>query len=193
MKYKDIPKLTRCGTYHCDLELEDLDHSITRYINEYDLQLNPDFQRGHVWTEAQQIAYVEFFIRGGMTGKVFYFNKPDWGVFNNVKDGDYNDMTCVDGLQRITALLKFVRGDLPAFGHYIPKKDVPEESRADDSKYFTDRTLRAFRDCNVEININNLKTKREVLAWYLEMNSGGTPHTKEELDKVEKMIKEEKK
>jgi hypothetical protein len=27
-----------------------------------------------------------------------------------------------------------------------------------------------------------------VLQWYLELNSGGTPHTKEELDKVKKML-----
>jgi hypothetical protein len=31
-----------------------------------------------------------------------------------------------------------------------------------------------------------------VLAWYVELNTGGTPHTKEEIDKVLEMIKKDK-
>ena len=31
------------------------------------LQFNPDFQRGHVWTEGQQIAFMEFLLKGGKT------------------------------------------------------------------------------------------------------------------------------
>jgi hypothetical protein len=38
------------------------------------------------------------------------------------------------------------------------------------------------------LNINDLKTKKEVLIWYLEMNSDGTPHTEQELNKVKNMI-----
>lgn len=38
------------------------------------------------------------------------------------------------------------------------------------------------------INVNDLKTEREVLQWYVDMNAGGTPHTKEEIQKVKDMI-----
>lgn len=38
--------------------------------------------------------------------------------------------------------------------------------------------------------INDLQTEEEVLNWYLEMNSGGTVHTKEELDKVKHLLEE---
>ena len=38
------------------------------------------------------------------------------------------------------------------------------------------------------VYINNLKTKNEVLQWYIEMNDGGTPHTKEEIDRVKQMM-----
>ena len=40
----------------------------------------------------------------------------------------------------------------------------------------------------LKVHINNLKTKKEVLTWYLEMNTGGTVHTDDELDRVRKML-----
>lgn len=45
-------------------------------------------------------------------------------------------------------------------------------------------------DVDLIFNINNLKTEKEVLQWYVDMNSGGTPHTNEEIERVEKMIHE---
>ena len=59
MKFKDIPKYTRVGSYQVNIPLEALLYQINRYIDELCmLELNPDFQRGHVWTEKQQIAFV---------------------------------------------------------------------------------------------------------------------------------------
>lgn len=75
-------------------------------IREYNLNMNPDFQRGHVWTEIQQSKYVEFILKGGKSGRDFYFN---WNP-------DTNDYVCVDGLQRTTALQNFVHNKLKVFG-----------------------------------------------------------------------------
>ena len=38
------------------------------------------------------------------------------------------------------------------------------------------------------IHVNNLKTKKEVLQWYIDMNAGGTPHTTKEIERVKKLI-----
>lgn len=40
------------------------------------------------------------------------------------------------------------------------------------------------------LNVNNLKSEKEVLQWYIDMNAGGTPHTNEEIERVKQMIKE---
>lgn len=40
-------------------------------------ELDPDFQRGHVWTDAQRIAYVESIIRGTAPTRIL-FNCPGW-------------------------------------------------------------------------------------------------------------------
>ena len=42
---------------------------------------------------------------------------------------------------------------------------------------------------SIKVNINNLKSEKEVLQWYIDMNAGGTPHSSEEIDRVRKMIK----
>lgn len=168
---KDVPQYTSKGDWECDYSFRDFTLKIEQMIKEDNLQLNPDFQRGRVWTEQQQIAFIEHIISGGENGRVVYLNSPDWGCFEGKKD--YLDSVCVDGLQRITAVSRFVKGEIKAHGYCH-----------DEYKHF--RTFQGMK-----ININNLQTKKEVLKWYLEMNSGGTPHTEQELDRVRRLVEKE--
>lgn len=170
MRFRDIPQLTQCQASGVFVSLNYLETKVNDDIRDYGLQLNPDFQRGHVWTEEQQIAYVEYVLRGGQSGRDVFFNNPSWNV-----RGEY---VCVDGLQRITALLKFVKNEIPAFGYFYLE--------------YEDQRILSMR-YGIYWHVNNLQTKKDVLTWYIEMNEGGTPHTKEELDKVRKMIKNENK
>lgn len=166
MKFKDITTFTRPAHYHVDVSLPDLKEYIDHKV-ECGLQLNPDFQRGHVWTEEQQIAYVEYMLRGGTSGREIYFNMPnlDWS--------NETDFVCVDGLQRITACLRFLNNEIRAFG-----------------TMYEDFEGRIDHQVGLSIWVNILETRREVLVWYLEMNSGGTPHTDTELEKIKRMIEE---
>lgn len=169
-KFKNIPQFTRTPTYRVDMSISCLDHEIERYTKVYNLQLTPDFQRGHVWAKKQQIDYLEFFFRGGATGKEIYFNHPGWLI-------NYTgDFVLVDGLQRITAFLDFLNNKIKIFGSYY--------------KEFEDEM--SFIAYTLKFNINDLKTRKEVLNWYLEMNSGGTVHSKKELNKVRELIAKEK-
>lgn len=45
-------------------------------------------------------------------------------------------------------------------------------------------------DAAMYLNVNDLKTEREVLQWYVDMNAGGTPHTSDEIERVRKMTQE---
>lgn len=164
--WKKLPKLTSVGTYEVNIPLDDFNGVIDKYINQYHLNLNPDFQRGHVWKEAQQIKYIEFLLMGGVTNNVIYFNHPGW---MNSFNGDF---VIVDGLQRITSILDFLDNKFKVFDEY--------------SSYID---LRGHY--NIKFNINNLKTRKEVLKWYLEINSNGTPHTEDEIEKVKNLLEEE--
>lgn len=168
-RFSDIPQFIRDGAWECNFDIEGVARWIKQEQEELGLQLNPKFQRGHVWTEQQQIAFLEYFFRGGKSGLVCYFNKPDWNDY--VPEGVYNEYVCVDGLQRITACLRFANNEIPIFGRYY--KDFEDKPRMK-------HTLR--------FNVNDLKTEKEVLQWYIDMNVGGTPHTSEEINRVKKMI-----
>lgn len=170
MKFTDIPALTKAGSYQANMPLRYLKNWLINHEEELGLDLNPDFQRGHVWTREQQIAYVEFLLRGGKSGRTIYFNHPSWMCEKKV---GYNDFVCVDGLQRLTAVFKFLDDEIPAFGNLL--------SEFEDKLPF---------DIDLLLNINNLQTKKEVLTWYLEMNDGGTPHSADEIKRVRKLLED---
>ena len=133
------------------------------------LDLNPDFQRGHVWTPQQQTEYVEYILAGGLSGREIYFNCKGW-------QGNYEGpFVIVDGKQRLHAAREFLANRVPVFGgHYY--KDID-----------------GYMDAYFIFKVNDLPTRAQVLKWYLEMNTGGTPHTEEEINKVKKMLEETKK
>lgn len=172
MRFSDIPQmLTNKAHYRIDVGFKYFSQTIQDYIDEEGLILNPDFQRGHVWTEEQQEKYIEYLLRGGVTGKDIYFNKPSWHCKATT---DYDDFVCVDGLQRITAIMKFQRNELKAFGlRYNEFEGEPREIMS-----------------RLSIRINDLQCKKDVLQWYVEMNEGGTPHSVDEIQRVKNMIAE---
>ena len=169
MDFKDIQQFTRSGDWECTYRLDGFVNQIREFVDQ-GLELNPDFQRGHVWTEQQQIAFVEYVLRGGKSGLVVYLNDPNW-TSTSTKPSD-TGFTCVDGLQRITAVTKFVDDEIPAFGYLC--------SEFTGKMHVCTQTMR--------INVNNLPTRADVLRWYLEMNSGGTPHTESELERVRGLL-----
>lgn len=173
MHFSDIGQFIRSGSYEVDVSLDHLERTLKHWDDDYGLELNPDFQRGHVWTEEQQVSYVEFLLRGGVTAKVIYFNSPAFGRINNTSELP-DTILCVDGLQRVTACLRFLRNEIKVFGHYYKEFDG---------------SLRIMQ--GLKFNVNSLDKKSDILKWYIEFNSGGTIHTKEEIDRVKLMLMEE--
>jgi hypothetical protein len=168
LKNKDIPKFTRNAYYSVNVGIKD---GVKSWIEDQhsNVQLNPDFQRGHVWNQNQQIKYIEFLFKGGITARDIYFNHPGW-----MKDYK-GDFVCVDGLQRLTSVLDFVNNKFSIFSGFY----------SDDIEYYS-------TEPNLIFHVNNLQTRKEVLQWYLEFNSEGTIHTEEELDKVRVLLEQEK-
>jgi hypothetical protein len=173
--YRDIPKLTSIGAYQINVNLESLNRTMEDFL-ENKLDLNPDFQRGRVWSVKQSQLFVEFLLKGGKTNNIIYFNQPGWGY-------DWEgEFVIVDGLQRLNACWDFMNNKLKVFGGYYYKN----------FEYLTPVSKFKIRG-NVDLifNVNNLKTRKEVLNWYLEMNSGHMAHTKRQIDKVKELLKKE--
>lgn len=133
------------------------------------LEINPDFQRGNVWTEKQQIKYMEYLLKNASSGKEIYFNHPNWmGSW----EGSF---VLVDGLQRLTAVLNFLNNKIKVYNTYY--------------KNYEDKLPISL---DLIFNIATLKTREEVLQWYLDFNTGGTIHSKEEIKKVKRLLDKER-
>lgn len=167
MKFHDIKEFPNIH-YHVDIPIEYLKSTIDRYVNEHHLDMNPDFQRGYVWTEEQKTSYIEFLLKNPTSGLEIYFNHPDWmGHFKG-------DFVLVDGKQRLEAVLSFFDNKVKAYGYYY--------------KEYEDRP----RFISLSFNVGKLQTRKEVLQWYLAFNTGGTYHTKDEVDRVKELLSKEK-
>jgi len=171
-RFSDIERLIPSGVYSITLSWKHLEWQLDEWARlPGGLDLAPDFQRGHVWSEAQQIAFVEFGLRGGLeySSDTLLFNCADWPRECR------KPIQIVDGLQRLTAVRRFLRNEIPAFGTLM--HDYEEELHAMSPRF--------------RVNVNNLPTKADVLRWYLDLNTGGTAHTDEEIARVTALLNEE--
>lgn len=166
-RFQDIPVFTPNPTYCVDVSLSYLPQFYSEMILENHLNVCPEFQRGYVWTTEQKIRYVEFFLRGGYSGRDIYCNCPGW------KSGGIKSHVLVDGKQRLDALFGFLNSEFPVFGGSF-------------NKDFEDRPNRLH--CGLRWHINDLKTYDEVLKWYVDLNSGGTVHSPNEISHVQGLI-----
>lgn len=179
VQFAKLRKFTRAASYSVTIGWLYLERHIERQQNESDaavLNLDPDFQRAHVWTTQKQAAYVLYILRNGTGARDLYFNCAGW-----MKDwrGPY---VCVDGKQRLEAVRKFLKNQLPIA--------VPEFGGTFKFDDFRDgiRTMH----CYFNWQVNDLETRAEVLQWYLDMNSGGVVHTSTELARVRALLDAEK-
>lgn len=169
MNFNDIPQFPQ-ACWETTVDWNSLEDVLEHFLNHKlaPLNMSPDFQRGHVWTPAQQENYVEYALQGGEVGRHIIFNCPGW--MSSFK----GPMEIIDGKQRLEAVRAFYRGDIKAFNHYF-------------HEFHGRPSLRIsflFRMTKVE-------TRAGVLQLYLNINAGGTPHSPEEIARVERLLIEE--
>lgn len=175
MEWSDIPRFSAWGKYTTDVDWNDFEHQIQRYISEYNLNLNPDFQRGHVWSEDKRIAYVEYVLKGGKHSRHIIFNHPGW--FTNFK----GEMTLVDGKQRLESTRRFLNNELSVFNG-VYRKDFTRNGKP---------CNRISSEFSFKFYINDLATRKELLQFYLDLNTGGVVHTDEEISRVKQLLLKE--
>jgi uncharacterized protein YerC len=166
-RFRDLLTLTRSPSTGTHIGWDYLPHHFVHQITN-GLDINPPFQREYVWKPEQKIRYVEFILSGGTTGKSIYLNCPGWSL------GLRENYVLVDGEQRLETVLGFLNNEFPVFNNNF-RKD------------FTDHIP---MECCLYWHVNDLKTYEEVLRWYIELNTGGTIHTEEEIVRVRKMLLE---
>ena len=167
-RFSDIEQFTSA-----EYEVDQAWSRIEGWLEECEADMDPDFQRGHVWTPEQRTKYIEFCLHGGQGASDIYWNSPGWN-----DRGDSGPVVIVDGKQRVTAVRMFLRDEVPIFGSNVFSD-------------YEDTLFSLLRNCNFRFHVNDLKTRSEVIEWYLELNAAGTPHTSEELARVRALLLDE--
>jgi hypothetical protein len=177
MSLDDIPPYTGSVKYEVDVSGGYLKKFIADHAHDYGLNLDPDFQRGHVWTQENQTRYLEHLLRGGSTSRTIIWNCPSYDPspeFPASADAP-SEMVIVDGKQRLTAVLRFLDDGVPVFGgRFLSNFD--EQSRR--------QILGASGRLRLHMAVHALQHRHELLQLYIELNEGAIAHTPEEIARV---------
>lgn len=141
--------------------------SIFSIAYHFGLDMDPDYQRGYVWTDEDKVNLIDS-----------VFNNIDIGKFVFVHN-EYMDeylYEILDGKQRVRALLDYYENRFPYKG-----------------KYFNDLSLRdQFWFCQRTISVAEVdKTNRKaLLQYFLMLNTAGKTMAKEHLNTIRQMVEE---
>lgn len=163
--FKAIPRLPHAA-YCVTIEWTRIESALAHYINDYGLNLDPDYQRGHVWSDEQQIAYVEYQLIGGEAARTLLFVSTDWTRFENP------NLELLDGKQRLQAVRRFLQDEIPAFGRRYSE--------------FKDRLRGVLLYFNMQVI--EVPDRATAIRLYLQHNGGGVVHTAEELARVRGLL-----
>lgn len=157
-------------------------HEVVRSLNLLDfyrnLDLDPDFQRGHVWTDEQRRAWVEYVLQGGETGRNVTFVTDDW------RSGEEATFIAIlDGKQRLETVQRFLRGEVRIFADAVK----PEG-------YAVNEIGGVFRGLlyTLKFRVIEVPNRAAALTLYLQFNGGGTPHSEAELLRVRALLDAER-
>lgn len=165
---KDETHLAKGQDIHLSFHNKTIESLIHTY-HTFGIDMDPEYQRGYVWTEADKQYLLESVFVNADIGKFVLANRTEW------KPG-LPMYEIVDGKQRLITLVDFFEGRLPYQGYFF--EDLGSKDR------------NAF--LNHLISYAEIKgaSHEDILRYFLFLNRGGKQMDVKHLEKVEKMLKE---
>ncbi|MDX3802311.1 DUF262 domain-containing protein [Streptomyces sp. AK04-3B] len=140
--------------------------NILDQIDEGSLELAPDFQRGKVWKVDQKSRLVESLLLQ-IPLPAFYFSEDTDGAFH-----------VVDGLQRLSTLHSFVRGE----GFPLKGLEYLRNAEGDRFQDLAVQWQRRINNAQLIINVIDPTTPGDVMYdIFKRINTGGTPLNAQEI------------
>ena len=163
-RLRRVQRLTPDCTYRVDIAVA----GIPRFVEQYGIDMDPDYQRGYVWTLDQKRKFVGAVLQNHHSIPIFWFNTLSLGKAE-----------VVDGKQRLSAILGWLNGDYDAI---CP---CGESFAFADSDVIGERNL----DMMTTLKMHFVQLPRlDVLRFYLALNSGGTVHKPKDINRVRRML-----
>ncbi|PRQ06574.1 GmrSD restriction endonuclease domain-containing protein [Enhygromyxa salina] len=154
------PERIRVHTKHFSLR------QVVDMIEEKDIDIAPDFQRLYVWKDRQKWSLIESILLG-IPLPTFYFNED--------KDGK---MQVVDGVQRLTTIYDFVRGEKFALGAVDYLNDLRNSTFDQLGATFK----RRMNNTQLVVHVIDPQTPYRVkFDIFRRINTGGSPLSSQEI------------
>ncbi len=181
---KDIPRYLGSARYNAAYGGKGIHRFLEEYGKDGGVDLDPDFQRGHVWDETLRVRFIEHLIRGGEHGRTIVWNTPTQdAIASQSAERDLPDtLVLVDGKQRLTSILAFLDNKLAVFGGHL-LSDFDDISQRE--------ILSATGQLRLEMSIHALQRRKDLLRLYLELNEGAVAHDPSEIARVRAMFEAE--
>lgn len=174
------------------LHLTSLTSSVSRFARPADMELlemNPPYQRGHVWGKDRARNLIRSTLLGIPCGAIILNDRWAAGWYRD-KDAAANTnmplYSVVDGKQRITALHAFGNGQLDVPRGWFDDDDVLPESRDKEMVTIDDLTPGARNDWLMMTTVNVCEARATTLEAEEEVfnlvNHGGVPQGQSDLE-----------
>lgn len=154
----------RVSFHNCNLD------SLVHKYYFFGVDMNPEYQRGFVWTMDDKIKLIESIFDGVEIGK-FAFVKLPW------KDSQSPGYEILDGKQRLSCLMEFMADRFAYKGVYYSQLSFS------DKHYF----------CNFNITSGEAEegtTLKQKLRYFLKMNTGGRPQDPAHMEGIRQRLAE---
>lgn len=168
------------------LPLNTGNHPITqlaRAVERGGLLLDPEYQRGDVWSTDQRIALVYSLLVGATIPSITIGSRahPQWTGRPVPSDGR-GWRVVIDGRQRLTTIVMWLRGDFAVPASWFPADEVVTVEDTDDGPYvrysgLTERGQDRSERGALLIVEGEFNSVAEEASVYVLLNGGGTPQT----------------
>ncbi|MBQ7833972.1 MAG: DUF262 domain-containing protein [Lachnospiraceae bacterium] len=161
------PKLIRVDTKTFSIE------QINQMINDGDIDLSPDFQRGFVWTDITRKSRLIESLLLRIPIPVFYFSQDEQGVFQ-----------VVDGVQRLTVINSFMNDKFKLKNlEYLKECNNKWYKKNDDKNDNLDSMFRRrIQQTQIYVNVIDPQTPGKVkYDIFKRINTGGKALTNQEI------------
>lgn len=170
---------------------------LVRMVRSGDLDIDPPYQRGSVWTDSQRIALIRSWLTGIPAGTVIISDRSNSG-WPKANGDPYKTgaaiWACVDGRQRLTTADLWLRDELAVPSSWFDPEFIETAHDTDDGPYVRHSGLtragQRWMDLRATIQVAEAKTCASLAdeaTIYLLVNGGGTPQTDADLLNAEQV------
>ena len=159
-----------------DLTVTTITSSLENFLDMYaegEYDFDPEYQRGLVWTKEQKQAFIKALMIGKAEIQPIFIRNP------KKREGG---LEVLDGKQRLTAILEYVRGEFEVEGFYY--KDL----NSSDIRIFnyTSMVYTEIKYYDNKVGLTTMPTEQKI-ELFLQVNGYGQHVSDEHLEKIKNM------